>query len=535
MLRKNYVYLVAFVLISIFLGITTFYSQNFPYNDDFPTILDFLSDYLSADSIGDKLSLMIAPYGEHRIFFIRMITLLEYGIFNTLDFRHFIFLGNISYVVFSLLVIKKYVKTTGNLLAIIPVVFLFFQLQSWSNHIWAMASMENTLIFCWVALSFYFAYEKRNNTGFAWSIVFGLFATYTNGNGIFVFLISGLLFLLNKEWKKGGITSSLFVVLFMLNNTRQSDSLLTETNSINITGSIAKFFAFSGSNLFHPTYYMVAVAGGAIFFIYFCYLFFIKRYYKQNMFFCALFIFVFLTAFAVVIQRSTLDIHDIAPSRYRVYGTLLLVLTYLSFSEMFVTYKHRQRLSYLVIPGALLFWGFSNYVGVDKIKNRYQLNEATAFMYENGIFVDSAYGNIYDKAHAEGFFSTLNVQPQQLKNKEQGDKVVMNAGPVSPVYGFDTVIKSSNFLIVKGWAALDDHNNSLNKPYIIAHKGNDKTFLRSNFIEVFRFINDSANRRYATSGYLAVIEDYTQWDSLQVAISRDIKETTVIPVVKVPL
>src|SRR5205807_2536586 len=74
------------------------YAVNFPYQDDYNAILEFLCKFKQAD-IADKFWLLFSQHGQHRIFQARVIYVLYDSIMGKVNFRDLIFIGNLQLVV----------------------------------------------------------------------------------------------------------------------------------------------------------------------------------------------------------------------------------------------------------------------------------------------------------------------------------------------------------------------------------------------------------------------------------------------------
>ena len=353
--------------IIIFLCIELLYSQNIPYNDDYPSILEFLlNNKPSEHSFGELLHNYFAPYGsEHRIFFVRIFSAMQLALLGKLNFATLPIIGNIGLIVAFIYLLKSAnIDSPKKYLLLVPAAFIVFQFQYWSNIVWSMASLSNTFIFCWIVLTLYFLFKKSdNNKPFILGLFFSVLATYTNGNGVFVLFTAAITFFFMKNWRKGTIVSAFFVILLLINIAgKASDSMADKAVHQGLGRIAGMFVVFLGSNFFHPSYIIVSIIAGICFILFFAYIFFVKKYYYVNPVACSLFLLLFLTAAAVATQRETMDIYTVAPSRYRIYGTLLIALSYIALIEVFPPLRERKLTLYTALPVSILFFLASNYV-----------------------------------------------------------------------------------------------------------------------------------------------------------------------------
>jgi len=163
------------------------FAVNVPHQDDYSTILRFMNNYFAPSA--DKLSLLFTQTStEHRLAFNRLVSLATYYLFDEVNFKFIIFIGNLSLIViFSYLFKISNLKSKNSLFIVCA--YLLFQTEHWESMTWAMAAISNYYVLLFSLLSIYYLHQK-SVSGFYLSILFGIIATYTNGNGLFIFYIN---------------------------------------------------------------------------------------------------------------------------------------------------------------------------------------------------------------------------------------------------------------------------------------------------------------------------------------------------------
>ncbi len=531
--RKNYWLVGRIVLffapIVIFLYLTLRHTLNAPYNDDYHTILEFASDINNS-----TWTSYFAAYGEHRILFVRMVTWLSLQLFGHIDFRLFVLIGNLSFIGFFFVMLKSSTLWRDRYFYLLPIPFLLFHLQGWSNVTWAMTAVSNIMIFLFMMLCMFFA-VKKGTKNLLLAGIFGIIATLANGNGMFVFFCLSATFLMRKEWWKALGSLVIFITIFVLSSNGGGDGIVAKVMKQNIGTVIAKFFAFMGSNVFHPSYVFVAVAVGVLAVLYFVYLTFAKQYYKVSPALYSLFILIFITAFAVSTQRDAIDLYNIAPSRFRVYGSILFCLIVIAFFE---TSKEpiRKYALYLVLPLTILFFAASNYIGLERTVRRQSLIKSQFFLMNNNIFYDDYIEGVYKKVLNKKLMLPPNIVVTSIANPALAQVVDVNfsESAASVSFQIDTAFIFKKHFIIKGWGGIDDDANALNKNGCYVYAQNGVSYHEPNFLEVPSFVVSKENLKFATTGFMYAIPYKAGVDSivLSIARGREITRVTSLPIQK---
>jgi hypothetical protein len=125
---------------SIFLG---YFAVDMPQGDDFELVLHFLTNYISAgNGYAKKVALLTAQFVEHRLFYTRIVVLLQYLLTGQVSFYLIILVGNLS-LLGILMVCWQQLKAAGySLLYLFPVSLILFQpCYSYDGVLWPAATL----------------------------------------------------------------------------------------------------------------------------------------------------------------------------------------------------------------------------------------------------------------------------------------------------------------------------------------------------------------------------------------------------------
>lgn len=171
----------------LFFGISWYsYAISIPKWDDH-ALRAFLFYSDQEASLTGKIYQLFRQHNEHRIVYDRLITKLDYWLFNQLSYTHLMVVGNLSLVGLLLLFIAIVHRAGRPILYAAPVSLLLFNLSQWENMFWGMAALQNFSIVLWVLATFYFlSYTRQLGLAFMLAVL----ATITSGNGLLVWPLS---------------------------------------------------------------------------------------------------------------------------------------------------------------------------------------------------------------------------------------------------------------------------------------------------------------------------------------------------------
>lgn len=175
------------------------YAINIPKWDDH-ALRYFLFKADQEPTLPGKIYQLFKQHNEHRIVYDRIVSLVDYQLFDRLNYVHLMLIGNLS-LVGLLAVFMAALRWSGNgragqsVLYAVPVAFLLFNLSQWENMFWGMASLQNFSVVLWVIAAFYFL-SYTNRWGLA--LVMGILATLTSGNGLMVWPVGFVILALRQ-------------------------------------------------------------------------------------------------------------------------------------------------------------------------------------------------------------------------------------------------------------------------------------------------------------------------------------------------
>ncbi|EKT87489.1 membrane protein [Leptospira santarosai serovar Shermani str. LT 821] len=332
-------------------------SVNFPLGDDYDAILDFLNRWQQSDS---KISLLFGQHNEHRIVFVRIISLLYFQLFHTINFIHLILIGN-AFVFLSWIVLYFSVEDKRKWILLTPILFLLFSFSNWKAQTWAMASLSNYPALFFGFLSLYLL-TKENYANFAFGVVCAVFAVFSQGNGIFVFL-SGIPLLWKNKPKLiswigfGAVACLLYFFVFPYSKPAHSQFA---------------FFTFDKLFFLSRIYYGLALLSGvfnsklvlilgtipllAIVYLY-------KNYRKFSELHISMISFLLLSFASLAVARGGFGIDQVFSSRYQINALLLYSLIYVCLLPYVRIKKH----FWLILTFAILFYYNSSLLNLSQI------------------------------------------------------------------------------------------------------------------------------------------------------------------------
>ena len=117
------------------------YCINFPYQDDFFAVLEFLNNFKYSLNTFQKLQLIFSQHNEHRIIYDRIVILLQYYLTGTTNFVYLNIIGSIPLLILFLFFSKYSNKNNYNKIYIYYISVLLFNLGFWQNTYFGMASL----------------------------------------------------------------------------------------------------------------------------------------------------------------------------------------------------------------------------------------------------------------------------------------------------------------------------------------------------------------------------------------------------------
>jgi hypothetical protein len=330
--------------ILIHLVLLWLYSVNAPRLDDFSEGFGFLTHFFKAETLQEKIDWFFYRYQNHRYASLHTI----YIYFHGIDFRLITFFS----APWLWLLLWLWYRSTSSLSYQLPLLltacFLIFNLHSWMGMFWLTASMSIDPSIALALLAFILA-TKNTTTNTVLAIATALLATFTNGNGVFIWLlvIGYLIFL---QIKSPDYRRCFFIVVWIVISTLALSAFFSDWvfHPVNmqedrVTGFIQKLaenptlflkglFATVGSNLiYYPGQdsdwrVFLAIAVGVIESIIMAWLL-LRGAFKNNPPLLLLALYIGATLAAIAASRVLfLGLHQAFQGHYKLYNSIFLLL-----------------------------------------------------------------------------------------------------------------------------------------------------------------------------------------------------------------
>ncbi|MCX6563513.1 MAG: hypothetical protein NTU60_07905 [Candidatus Aminicenantes bacterium] len=323
------------------------FSVDIPFGDDY-AVLSFVVNFTNPHVPG-KLPLLFSQHNEHRIVTLRLVALVLYSVAHRIDFRSIALLGNLGLLVIAWLIPKFSTAAVGlssrpasqrraRLWPWLPVVYLLFQPQHHEILKWAMCSFTNVYVILFSFLAIYFLGRSDDRRSFAMAVGLSILAAYTNGNGVFVFLIGLLLLLIKKRfrrlawWVGIGVFYIGFYFRGYVKNPDHPDALIfLKTSFLKV---VEYFFSVLGSFAdFGKGAPLIPITVGILVFLGLL-LALKKKIHKKNVALTSLLGFLVLSLMANALTRAPLGLYMAFMPRYKFLSILMLILLYQSALEL---------------------------------------------------------------------------------------------------------------------------------------------------------------------------------------------------------
>ncbi|SKC16011.1 hypothetical protein [Dyadobacter psychrophilus] len=176
-----------------------------PFIDDYNALLDFIIQYLRADSIEEKLHFIFRQHNEHRIVYARLVVLLDYYVFGCTNLRHLILMGSASLFLMTGIFCVEAYKSCKNILAIVPIILLSLHFQHMGSLLWATSSLQNLAVIALACVAIWLM--TRSNVFInCIGIVFAFLTTFASGTGPMIWPVLFLIAITSRSMAKCLVT-----------------------------------------------------------------------------------------------------------------------------------------------------------------------------------------------------------------------------------------------------------------------------------------------------------------------------------------
>ena len=354
-LVRSIAFLVVLTVIGFYFFIVEHFTVNIPFQDDF-AFLFFSNKLLEAESFQQKFYLFLNFHNEHRIAFPRLIIYLLLKQFSMVNFKTAIFFGNAFLIGLLAVIYKLNSKGQSKHLVLVICSFLLFQLQHWENSSWALAGLSNFCGVFFAGIAFYYL-NRSDWIGFIFSFVFAVLALSANGGGLLVFFTIGLFYILTKNIKffiPWFIVSSVIVTLYFIGYVKpENHPGIFEALQHPLRFTLY-FISFLGGSFSADNHYLAPLApmGGITALMFFGYLTW-KKYYLNNPGVYCFLLFILFVAASAAVTRSGFGLHQAFSSRYKIFSTVYLILSFLAVMNLF--YEEKKEIKAKIIGYFAIF------------------------------------------------------------------------------------------------------------------------------------------------------------------------------------
>ena len=383
------------------------YGINIPIMDDFG-IFFFIDQLENSNKFFDKANLFFYQSHENRSAIFRFISWVTYLIKGEIDFKVVMIVGNTAFVGLMFLFYRLLNIKDVKLLYYTPCVFILFTLSTHTAMRWANGSVDFFFIQCLAGWSL-FCLTRPGKLNFLISICLALSCSYVMAGGIFVYFLGLLLLISNKKsidklaiWFALGLLNT----IFYFHNYTFHIAHLPE----GISFEPGMFFIYFLGALLSVLGKSVAVFGGVLAVVYFIVLT-LKKYYLTNPAIYFYIAFILAIALAGALTRSTGGAEIALVSRYKLNSTVLLILFYLSWVDLYLRNNFKRKLIttiYICLFSILLnFKIFKEHSNTFNMHRSYLINEAEKLAQVEtmkSIYYD---GSFHDSFHQSSFLNSL--------------------------------------------------------------------------------------------------------------------------------
>jgi hypothetical protein len=468
------------------------------------------------------MKLLFKFHNEHRIALVRFLAWFS-SFFGQLNFKFILLFGNFSFLILFYFIGKSLQKPFFYLI----IALLLFQLQSWDNAFWPMASICNFWVYVWAFAALASLLNKNQYSVFL-AIIFGLFATFTTGNGLFVFPVGSLALLILKDYKRFTIwtISGLFVIAFYLIGIGASHPAQPNASFARTPVNILQFFfSFVGSNFWVPLSKYISMGFGLLLSGSF-WVFIGLKYHKKNLLLTSFLAFLLLTAAVVAWNRYLIGTDLPLSSRYRICSTLIAILVVViwldilierwpSFSKIFIG---------LTIFAALGFNLVSNFMYFNRVKELKNNRLLEAWLSQTHHRITGHYKpeeayQILTKAKEAKLFEMPAVTPNTFFYSAILD---LKTKPQNIDYQIDSLCAFKKFKTIEGWAVAAGYKDNLSQIYVLLKAKNQpdiyfKTVPMKRY-DLIKLKGKPLN--YIESGFMAFVPDsLLKADTYQIGIA----------------
>jgi hypothetical protein len=480
------------------------FTINIPMNDDLLAIQNFLIKYIHAESIQEKITLLIEPHGIHRILLLRLTVLLIYALSGELNYSICIFICGLLLAGTGLLLCKTIHEKSIKGLCALLIVLLLYNGQNFMNSLWAMSGLANIGI-CFYCFLVMYLLLLPGRIAFTFGLFLSLLTIYSNGNGMLIIPPVIACLYIQKRMKKLIVFAVPAVIMSLLYFYQLNTIRISNESIWSHYGSLFEdFFIFIGGNLWIPSMKIISIMVGL-----FCLSIYVwgifKKLYEKDLFCYACLTFLYLSAIAVAVGSTG----PAGTLRYRIYGSLFMILTVILLINNTNVFHLKRRMVYLFSILALFFSIFSTTIYSLKMEKILEWKKISAYNWLNkgeglaNYTPDSTrYETYLEEAEQMGIYKMPQYPLSEYKsvmspceNKDRKNQ------PEHILYEIESIEEKEIFFIVEGWAYFKSMPMEFTDIYL--YLINEETCLSYHPMFVWKIHRDISK---SESGFFAVID-----------------------------
>lgn len=296
------------------------FSVNIPITDDYFTILDFSNNYFSSDSVQEKLSLFVSFYDESRRITLRSLTIGMHFFSEEVNIKWLILIANCC-LPLMLFLFHRSVSAEKNRWGILLIIaLLLFQFASYDSVVFANDGIQYQFLILFMMGSLFMA-QKKSLFSQIIALILGVFSVFSYGNGLLVFPLVMLFFIIEKRWKLLflWLAASCVVSVLYLWGFPSSGAAL---HIFPLKDYFIYSCCFLGSGFQFMYQLYIPFFAGLLVWILFAFLT-IKKYYKKNFFIYGLMLFVLISSLAAAQFRLSFGLAESISNRYGLFSLLV--------------------------------------------------------------------------------------------------------------------------------------------------------------------------------------------------------------------
>ncbi len=369
--RERTQYALAVLLIALpaiaFYTILWATAVSLPIFDDYKIVLEFVNTYSQLHGFSPKLLLFLTnQHNGYKLLFEHGVVLCQYALCGKVRILPLVWLGN-AFAILIFMTVAGMMRPAvqdrrARAALLIPIAYLIFQLQYASALNFASSSLQHLAVVAFSLLSIYFM-SKADNRAFLIACGAFVFAIASSPNGFFVLPVAMLMTWQQRQWRRAcalvavaGSMLGLYLFRYDSGAVHSSSSAGTQASLFHINFLYA--LSFLGAAAARYSSIVPSVALGLLICVVVTIAAF-RHYFAQNAAVFASMLFILINAVAVSGLRADQGVVQSLASRYRIYSSLMLVLSYIFVVENILpNWKSRKARRWFLVAAAVVSAAF---------------------------------------------------------------------------------------------------------------------------------------------------------------------------------